>query len=249
MLPASSSFAVEHPADKSDVAEGVFDRFFRDPTRGNHISGEVDAIAFLAWLSTSVIVIGVSGVLASGPESNASESVNHLKQTSRTLSLDPTLRERVIYVARERAATTLHSSRSHRHDGATIEVQLLNPGLRTDGTSSGLRLMIDARVRLVAGDGCELYYDYLEYRSGNRRLSEWAADDGRLFHSGIVTSLDVLADEIVDQHFVRSNTEPADTARLSALGLTRRIQARPAITAAPVVYQPRPIASRITRWR
>jgi hypothetical protein len=66
-----------------------------------------------------------------------------------------------------------------------------------------LNLFMRAQMRLVrVADGTELFARPLEYRSGNRELARWIADDGRLLGAELEQAYRELAERIYDEVFL-----------------------------------------------
>jgi hypothetical protein len=103
---------------------------------------------------------------------------------------------------------------------AWLDIEALEPGLKPDGGRQ--RMAVHVRARMENHGGGSLHYDYLEYRGPAHSLAEWAADDARLFRAEVDRCATLLADEVVEQLFVRTSLDASTSRRLASLGITRR---------------------------
>jgi hypothetical protein len=126
-----------------------------------------------------------------------------------------------------------------------LQLEVFGPALNAArGGSHAHRLEVDVSVRILsAGDGRERYYDYLMYRGDAKPYADWAKEDGAPLTAEFHRAVATLAEEIVQQIFVRTEVAADETERLAALGLSRR-SGGPALfpnaPAAPAPYHPPP---------
>jgi sugar lactone lactonase YvrE len=97
-----------------------------------------------------------------------------------------------------------YGSVASRGIDSILEISILTIGLAGDwDINPPLALVITGRARLVrVQDGSEIHETKLEYRSGVRLFTEWAANDAQLFREGFDRAIDYLAEETVEKHFL-----------------------------------------------
>lgn len=181
----------------------------------------------LLWLGTLVgatvggaLAGGVVGAMDALPAETVREAEVALTTSLSELKPQEKLRDRVFQVARQKTPHPIlvlaefgpsspdehatYGSPTTQGVDSILEISMLTIGLEGDwDVNPPLALAITGRTRLVrVQDGSEVHATKLEYRSGMRIFTEWAANEAQLFREEIDRALDCLAEEIVETHFL-----------------------------------------------
>ncbi len=186
------------------------------------------AIVWLALLVGSTVGGAVAGAISGAvdalPPDMVREAEVTLTQSLADLKLQEQVREHVVQLAqtkrrdpvrvledagplsREEQATYGAAAR-HGID-SILEISVLTIGLTGAWDANPpLALMLGGRARLVrVRDGTEIHVTPMEYRSGFRTFTEWAANDAQAFREELDRALQYLAERVVEQTLVSTPT-------------------------------------------
>ena len=179
-------------------------------------------LGILAAATTVGTVVGaVHGAATAEPAAKVAEEEAALKNALAGLKIQEAIRDYVIQVALEQTRhllvvlsdqgpTALDEKISYRAPASqaidtVLEVSVLSLGLTGEwAVNQPLAVFMTARSRLIRiSDGAELYALPLEYSSGTRTFTEWAANNAQPFREELDRAYQNIAERIVELHFLR----------------------------------------------
>lgn len=205
------------------AAAGAAGGFLYMPLYGGATMGPWGLLLGLVLAPVGAVVGGVAGAVEGVPAEKRKEAETALNNTINELKIQETVRGHILQVAQEQTPHTFVLLEEQGPDTPDKEVNyhfLADKGVDTvleitvpafglvgeKEINPPLAFFMTLRTRLVrTSDGTVLYEQKLEYRSVQRKFTDWATDNAKPFREEFDRCYQSLAEKVVEEIFLLYN--------------------------------------------